>query len=246
MVNYYLSHMNKCFRLAIALSALSVTPIGISVSAQASDETYAALSVRSHPMNRASAEPSTAGVLNPSAWSFDFQASLDAFGQKDIVSTENDAQSMGIMLEPQYSPVAFRHFGTLSVGPSFGIYPTGADAAGNNVTSSAFDLYSYGVKAQYQFEYWDNQWVIPYVSVNYYRLHYEFTNSTSGTVGLPGGAFGINLPLNHFDPKNGRAFHDNYGFNRASISLEGRGLRGGDANTDISGVSLYAGLRLDW
>jgi hypothetical protein len=233
---------SRSFMLAISL--ITAFCLGFSATARAALKSEQAIgSKRSSTQNARSMT------------SLIFSGSPDAFGQKDITPFMNDVQARSFILDILYTPSFLNSFGSLSFGPSFGIYPTSgnvkeadgvsAEDVGQPITGSALDIYHVGLSLQYQFRYLERQWIVPHVGVNGYLLKYSFLNDQTGSTLMTGVSAGIHIPLGHIERNAQRNLDEDFSIKNTAIIIEAKNLGGSDENVSISGTSYFFGLRLD-
>jgi hypothetical protein len=169
-----------------------------------------------------------------------------AFGGSTISPAQQGVRSGAFLLQLEYQPDFLQHFGIVSFGPSFGTYPTlGTTQNNKKVTSSFFSLTEVGGQARYQFRYFNEQFLVPYVTYEAQSLGYRINDGGSGRLTLAGGSAGLSLLLNTFAPAEGNDFYRNLGVSRSYFIVEGKYLSGSDENVQASGTSVYFGLRFE-
>lgn len=172
--------------------------------------------------------------------------SVRAFGGSTISPAQEGTKSGAMLVQLEYQPSFLQHFGILSIGPSFGTYPTlGSTQADEKVTPGFFAITGVGGQVRYQLHYFDNQFVVPYASYEAQSLSYRINGGGSGRLTVAGGSGGLSLLLNRLAPSEAIDMKHNLGISRSYLVVEGKYLYGTDQNVRVSGTSVFFGLRFE-
>ncbi len=172
--------------------------------------------------------------------------SVSAFGGSTISPAQQNVKSGAMLVQLEYQPDFFQHFGILSIGPSVGTYPTlGKTSSDQKVTSGFFSITGVGGQARYQLHYFDDQFLVPYVSYEAQSLSYRINEGGSGRMTVAGGSGGFSLLLNRLAPGEASDMYRSLGVSRSYLVIEGKYLSGSDQNVRVNGTSVYFGLRFE-
>jgi hypothetical protein len=153
------------------------------------------------------------------------------------------SRPIGISTSVEYEPEWFQKYGVLSYGISFNSYPV---IPLNTDVPNAESVWSAGAQVRYQARFSSGQIIVPEVGLLYERLQYQLVAEGDGGFGLVGGLFGASLFLNVLDPYSEAEFYYNTGVLRTYLVAEGRTLSGSDQNLQISGLSWFFGIRIEY
>jgi hypothetical protein len=175
-----------------------------------------------------------------------FMGSAGAFGNSMISPAQQGVKSRAFLVQLEYEPPFLQSLGVFSIGPSAGIYPTlGNTSSDEKVTSNVLSIHEFGGQVRYQFHYWNDQFLVPYVSYEVQRLSYNINQGGDGSLTIAGGSAGIGLLLNRLATGEAVDFRRSFGVSRSYLVVEGKNLSGSDQNVKVSGTSLYFGLRFE-
>lgn len=170
--------------------------------------------------------------------------SLRALGGGNILpGRAQSSPTRAIHLQIDWQPAFIQSLGVLGIGPSVGVYPIFGDSRPTTGTASVFEV---GGQIQYQLRYFREQPLVPVVGYAGEYLTYRFTTGQKGSLMIQGPMLGAWLLLNIFEPGAAADFYVNTGVKRSYLVAEYRRLEGANADLDISGSSIFGGLRFEF
>jgi hypothetical protein len=173
---------------------------------------------------------------------FQIEGSLNAFGGSTISPAQQGVTSKAVLLETEYQPAFLQSFGVLGFGPSIGAYPTtGSVQVVNGLTS----LWEVGAQVRYQFKYFTEQVIVPFVAYNYQRLNYNIIQGGNGSLSIAGGSAGLSVLLNRLDESAAADLYHNTGISRLYLVAEMKNLQGSNEDVAVNGSSFFLGIRCE-
>lgn len=163
---------------------------------------------------------------------------------------------VGVLFDYEWQP--FRSFGSLglSIGSGFSTTTGKGRFKRNNFQEEAEESYSFFVIPVnaflvYRFEYFRNQWVVPFINGGgtYYGLaeirddgkKNNFTSSAA-----VGGGGGVHISLSRLDMGTGFTLSEEYGVADMWLTLEARAMQGTNQEIDFTNQSINAGITVDY
>jgi hypothetical protein len=184
-----------------------------------------------------------------SHWGVQVDASPGALGRNldlggnDVDGNPINSQPWGVGIALEYEPEFFQQYGILSFGPTFNIYPS---FSSNDDFPNAEAIWSIGAQIRYQFRYKEQQLLVPMVGLDYEKLTYHLVTEGTGSLDIIGPVFGLNILLNDLDPMNATAFYFDAGVLKTYLVFEGRLMEGDNGVLDVSGLSWFFGVRMEF
>ncbi|MGK5086917.1 hypothetical protein WDW86_05120 [Bdellovibrionota bacterium FG-2] len=177
--------------------------------------------------------------------SFGVQAtgSLKAFGGKDINADQKGKPARALALEFEYQPPFIQAIGVVSLGLSANLFPIAAEAG---LTPNTLSIWSGGGQIRYQARFFREQILVPMGGYEAEYMSYRFVSGVKSRVMAKGPFFGGYLLLNMFEPSAAAQMFATNGVTRTYLVAEYRTLKGSDANINLTGSSLYFGLRFEY
>jgi hypothetical protein len=166
-----------------------------------------------------------------------------SLGGKDSNGNAVNNQPWGIGLGIEYQPEWFQKLGILSFGPTVNLYPS---FSSNDDFPNAEAIWSIGAQIRYQFRFKEQQFIVPMLAYSYEKLSYHLVTEGTGSLGISGPTVGVNVLLNDLDPLNSTAFYFDAGVLKTYLVIEGRFLEGDDGVMDVSGLSWFFGVRMEF
>jgi hypothetical protein len=177
------------------------------------------------------------------AWGFELSATIGALGGQDIEASQGGSLARGLEMQFEYQLPFLQAIGVLSFGPSFALYPIGADGS---VTPDAKSIWAAGGQVRYQARFFREQIIVPMAGYEYQQFSYNFSDGNSGKTPLSGAFVGAMFLLNVVEPSAASELYINAEISRSYLVAEYKMLSASDANVDISGGSFYFGFRLEF
>jgi hypothetical protein len=166
-----------------------------------------------------------------------------SLGGKDSDGNAVNNQPWGIGLGIEYQPEWFQKMGILSFGPTINMYPS---FSSNDDFPNAEAIWSIGAQIRYQFRFKEQQFIVPMLAYSYEKLSYHLVTEGTGSLGISGPIVGVTILLNALDPLNSTAFYFDAGVLKTYLVIEGRFLEGDDGVMDVSGLSWFFGVRMEF
>lgn len=175
-------------------------------------------------------------------WGVQLNVSLAAL---EGLSVERGSASISsYQLELSYQPPVLGSLGVLSLGPTLAIYPTSPE---NELTSTAFSIWSLGAAARLQLHLWERPFLVPILGYSAESLGFRFSSTgNKGRFFYTGPTFGLMFLLNVVEPNQAGEFYVNEGIARSYLFGEMRQLTGSGNGVKIDGTSVHFGLRLEY
>jgi hypothetical protein len=179
---------------------------------------------------------------------FELHAFLAALGTPEvtqIVGTQATHIAMknfggGFEWQPRFIQDA--RIGVLTLGPSVNLYFV------DDATESNLSIYSAGLAMKYQFRYFRNQILVPFVGVESQLIQYKFSPSTGlgeGRTTAVGPTFGLMLNLNWLEPSAARTHFTDNDVRRSYAIAEIKRLSSAVDPLAALKNALYFGLRFE-
>lgn len=181
-------------------------------------------------------------------WAIQFSVGTNAYGeviegvQASEIGSKHFAQSFSMQFE--YQPPFLQRFGMVTLGPSLDWYFTGISVPFQ--VKNTFAVYSYGGQIRYQARYFNNQWLVPVVGYQAQYWNYSTADGAEGRMLAKGPTFGLMFLLNAVEPDVAKDFFVTEGVARSYLLAEFRNINGNDGNINLTGKSLFIGLRLEF
>lgn len=177
-------------------------------------------------------------------WATEFSYSPGALGRTNLAPETGSVTAKAFTLSFQFQPTGIQRIGVFSVGPTVSVYPLFSNQT--SVTNNFYSIWSAGIAGRYQARLVREQILVPVAGLNIERFNYHKTNNLSGAFPLSGPMLGVNLLLNPLEPNAAFDFYANTGVLRSYLTAEAFFLKGSDANLNISGTSIFVGLRVEF
>lgn len=177
-------------------------------------------------------------------WSIEVSGSSRGVGTSSVVPGLNGATMRGLQLSFDFQPPWTQSLGILSLGPTLTLYPI--FEAQQEVTATKAGIWGPGAQFRYQFHYFREQPVVPYVGYEMQWLPYALTEGGTGRLNVKGSILGVALLLNWMDPGAAAEFYVNYGVSRTYLVAELHDVAGEDDRFLFSGTSSFFGLRFEF
>jgi hypothetical protein len=184
-----------------------------------------------------------------SHWAAEFDIAPAALGRNlslggnDSSGNAVNNQPWGIGLAFEYQPEWFQKMGILSFGPSLSLYPS---FSSNDDFPNAEAIWSIGAQIRYQARFKEQQFIVPMIGFNYEKVSYHLVTEGTGSLDISGPVLGIEVLLNSLDPDSSTAFYFDMGILKTYFVLEARLLEGDDGVMDVSGLSWFFGVRMEF
>jgi hypothetical protein len=166
-----------------------------------------------------------------------------SLGGQDGNGNAVNSQPWGVGMQLEYQPEWFQKMGILSFGPSVNLYPA---FSSNDDFPNAEAIWSIGAQIRYQFRYKEQQFLVPMLGFNYEKLSYHLVTEGTGSLTIAGPVAGLNILLNDLDKMNATAFYFDAGVLKTYLVLEGRLMEGDNGVMDVSGLSWFFGIRMEF
>ncbi len=177
-------------------------------------------------------------------WSVMLTGATKALDNQNPYGEGAEFNVRGFSLQWEYQPKYLQAIGVVGIGAGFQLYPT--DWSEDGRSSSLADSWSIGGLIRYQARFFREQIVVPTVGFQFESLAYRYGNWQTARTTLQGPVFGGMLLLNWFEKESAGDLYTNYGISRSYLVAELRTLSGGDELIDVSGSSLFFGLRIEY
>ena len=181
-------------------------------------------------------------------YSFGVEFTSQALGSNSNVIDLGAGKLRGFTLHWEYQPESIQKYGVLAFGPLLSVYPAtqpGGLSPASGVTDSFTSIFSYGMQIRYQLIYFKGQPIVPEVGYRLEYLRYAVNGKPSGGFLISGPMVGVMVLLNGLEPPAASAMYADNGICRTYLVAEGWSATGSDVNTQVSGQSLFFGLRFE-
>ncbi len=195
--------------------------------------------------------------LSRPSWGMQVSGSLSALGGVSLDAADVTARNQAVQLSIEYQFPFLQSVGVFSLGPTAGFYPLKRKTPGASggllssfqvesspEASSFVSIWGAGGVLQYQARFFREQILVPFGGIEYQMLRIN-TTAVIESVHLFGPIFGGMLLLNQFEPTAVTQGFATSGLSRSYLVFAGKSLSGTTALGQISGISLFFGLRLE-
>jgi hypothetical protein len=172
-----------------------------------------------------------------------FTVTPEAFAHQQLSSLQGSYSISGFETAFDYQPSIFQNYGILGLGAVLGIYPF---LKNSNLTNSAFSIWSWGGRIQYQARYFHRQPLVPILGYEAYQTIYRFTSELYHRILMHGPKMGLWFFLNILDPNSATSFYLDKRILRTYLLLESLYERGNNNSVSIRGWTYKLGLRVEF
>jgi hypothetical protein len=175
-------------------------------------------------------------------WGHQLNYGASGFGQDSKILGARRSFMRAFNLETEWQPESLQGAGIIGIGGALSMY---AELPEREVARYPYDIWSVGLQARYQFRYFRQQPLVPYLAAGAHYLSYQVVRNGAGKIPITHFAPGVMVLLNWFEPSAAAAFYGNYGVTRSYLVAEYRVFKGADANITLDSSSLFFGLRIE-
>jgi hypothetical protein len=175
-------------------------------------------------------------------WGIHFNYGFNAFSGNKFRDTQT-GRITAVSAAFEFQPAFIQAIGVIGLGPSFTLYPVIGDSA---LVSNLMGIYSIGAQVRYQARWFTEQIVVPEVGYAFEQFRYKFADGNAGYLNTFGPFFGIWLYLNPLDKPAAADFYTDFKGSRSYLVAEARLMSGADDLVSVSGMTLYAGFRIEF